>query len=72
MYNAEKEMQEAINAGERALNSLRDAEHYLGGARLWGIVDLFGGSGLSGIVKHVKISGKPSGIVCFFIYFDDI
>ena len=55
MYNAEKEMQEAINAGERALNSLRDAEHYLGGARLWGIVDLFGGSGLSGIVKHVKI-----------------
>jgi hypothetical protein len=37
------------------LNSLRDAEHYLGGARLWGIVDLFGGSGLSGIVKHVKI-----------------
>ena len=55
MYNAEKEMQEAINAGERALNSLRDAEHYLGGARLWGIVDLFGGRGLSGIVKHVKI-----------------
>ena len=55
MYNAEKEKQEAICAGERALNSLRDAEHYLGGARLWGIVDLFGGRGLSGIVKHVKI-----------------
>ena len=26
-YNAEKERQEAIRAGERALNSLRDAEH---------------------------------------------
>ncbi len=55
-YDAEKERQEAIRAGERALNSLRDAEHYLGSARLWGIVDLFGGGGLSGLLKHSKIS----------------
>ena len=27
MYNVEKERQEAIRAGERALSSLRDAEH---------------------------------------------
>lgn len=54
-YDAERERQEAIRAGERALNSLRDAEHYLGGARLWGIVDLFGGGGLSGLLKHAKI-----------------
>lgn len=54
-YDAERERQEAVRAGERALESLRDAEHYLGGARLWGIVDLFGGSGLSGLVKHVRI-----------------
>ena len=54
-YNAEKERQEAIRAGERALESLRDVEHYLGGARLWGIVDMFGGGGLSGLIKHSKI-----------------
>ncbi len=55
-YDAERERQEAIRAGERALNSLRDAEHYLGGARLWGIVDLFGGGGFSGFLKHAKLN----------------
>ena len=56
LYNAEMERQEAIRAGERALASLRDVEHYLGGARLWGIVDMFGGGGLSGLIKHAEIS----------------
>ena len=55
-YDAEKERQEAVLAGERALDSLRDAEHFLGSARLWGIVDLFGGGGLSGLLKHSKIN----------------
>ncbi len=55
-YDEERERQEAIRAGERALTSLRDAEHQLGGARLWGIVDLFGGGGLSGLVKHAKLN----------------
>ena len=54
-YDPERERLEAIAAGERALNSLRDAQHYLGGARLWGIVDLFGGGGLSGLLKHSDI-----------------
>ena len=54
-YDAEKERQEAIRAGERALDSLKETEYYLGGARLWGIVDLFGGKGISGILKHSKI-----------------
>lgn len=54
MYD--KERQEAIRAGERALSSLRDAEHQLGGARLWGIVDMFGGKTVSGFLKHMKIS----------------
>lgn len=61
-YDAEKERQEAIRAGERALNSLRDAEHYLGGARLWGIVDLFGGGGLSGLLKHSKLSDASRSV----------
>ncbi len=55
-YNAEKERQEAIRAGERALSSLKDAQYYLGSARLWGIVDLLGGGGLSGLMKHSGIS----------------
>lgn len=54
-YNPEKERLEAIAAGEKALNSLRDAQYHLGGARLWGIVDLFGGGGLSGLLKHSDI-----------------
>ena len=54
-YDAEKERQEAIRAGERALDSLKDTQYYLGGARLWGIVDLFGGGGISGFLKHSKI-----------------
>ena len=55
-YDAEKERQEAVLAGERVLDSLRDAEHFMGSARLWGIVDLFGGGGLSGLLKHSKIN----------------
>ena len=54
-YDPERERLEAIAAGEQALSSLRDAQHYLGGARLWGIVDLFGGGGLSGLLKHSDI-----------------
>ena len=54
-YDPERERLEAIAAGEKALSSLRDAQHYLGGARLWGIVDLFGGGGLSGLLKHSDI-----------------
>ncbi len=61
-YNEERERQEAIRAGERALRSLRDAEHYLGGARLWGIVDLFGGGGLSGLLKHAKINDATKAL----------
>ncbi len=61
-YNEERERQEAIRAGERALRSLQDAEHYLGGARLWGIVDLFGGGGLSGLLKHAKINDATKAL----------
>ena len=55
LYNAEKERQEAIRAGERALSSLQDTQQYLGNARLWGIVDLFGGGGLTGLFKHSQL-----------------
>ena len=55
MYNEEKEKREARLAGQRALASLQDARNYLRSARNWGIIDLFGGGGLSGLLKHAKV-----------------
>ncbi len=59
MYNAvdmERERQEAIQAGERALDSLYAAKTELNKARTWGVVDLFGGGLISGLIKHSKMS----------------
>ena len=55
MYNREREIREAIEAGERALDSLKDARKSLKSARGWGIVDLLGGDTFSGLFKHMKI-----------------
>jgi len=62
MYNREFEIREAIEAGERALRSLRDAKSSLGSARGWGMIDMFGGRGLSGLIKHVKIGDARSSL----------
>ena len=43
MYDIEKEKREAINAGNRALNSLRTARENLNSAKNWGLADMFGG-----------------------------
>lgn len=51
-----KEMNEAIQAGERALSSLRTAQSQLNGAKNWGIFDMFGGGLLSSAIKHSKIN----------------
>ena len=40
MYNRDMEIREAIDAGERALRSLREAKSSLDSARGWGIVDM--------------------------------
>ena len=55
MYNRDNEIREAIDAGERALHSLRDAKDSLSSARNWGLFDLFGGRSISGLMKHMKI-----------------
>lgn len=55
-YNRDKEILEAIQAGERALSSLREAERQLNSARNWGIVDIFGGNMVSGMMKHMKVN----------------
>ena len=41
-YNRDKEIREAIEAGERALASLRKADEKLGSARNWGLLDIIG------------------------------
>lgn len=62
MYDRKLEIREAIDAGERALHSLRHAEKSLDSARNWGLIDIFGGKTISGLVKHVRISDAKSSI----------
>ena len=56
VYDREKEVREAIIAGERALSSLRLAQEKLDSARGWGFLDLFGGNLITGLIKHSRIS----------------
>lgn len=55
MYDIEKEKREAINAGNRALNSLRAARENLNSAKNWGLADMFGGGFLTTMLKHSKM-----------------
>lgn len=55
MYDREKEIREAVQAGQRALISLNDAERYLDSAGGWGLWDMFGGGFLSSMIKHSKM-----------------
>lgn len=51
----EKEKQEAIGAGVRALDSLRAASQYLENASNWGLVDMIGGGIFTTMLKHSKL-----------------
>ncbi len=51
----DKEVREAINAGEKALYSLREAQNNLQSARNWGIFDMFGGGFITDMIKHSKL-----------------
>lgn len=48
-------MKEALNAGERALSSLRKAQEKLNSAGNWGLFDMFGGGLFSTIMKRSKM-----------------
>ena len=50
-----REINEAIHAGERALDSLNEAKKQLNSARNWGIYDMLGGGMISSFIKHNKI-----------------
>ena len=51
----DRELMEAIAAGERALHSLRGAHKALGSAKNWGLWDLFGGGFLTDMMKHSRL-----------------
>lgn len=53
--NTYQEIQEAIEAGQRALQSLNQAKKALNSARGWGFIDLLGDNMISGVLKHERI-----------------
>lgn len=59
-YDLNKEVREAIDAGERALSSLRSAQDDLRSAGNWGVFDILGGGLITGLVKHSKINSASS------------
>ena len=55
-----REMKEALDAGERALSSLRNAQEKLNSAGNWGLFDMFGGGLFSTIMKRSKMDDAQS------------
>lgn len=55
-YEVEKEVREALHAGEQALMSLQEAQRYLNSAGNWGIVDILGGGLITDLIKHSKMN----------------
>lgn len=50
-----REIQEAISAADDALYHLESAREYLGSAGNWGVLDMFGGGMITGLMKHGKL-----------------
>jgi len=59
-YMMDKEINEAIDSGERALVSLHAAQEKLNSARNWGIFDMLGGGLFTDIIKHSKMNDAAS------------
>ncbi|MCR5501923.1 MAG: hypothetical protein K6F53_02850, partial [Lachnospiraceae bacterium] len=57
-----REIQEAVEAADDALFHLRSARRYLSSAGNWGLVDMFGGGLISGLVKHGKMGNAEREI----------
>ena len=54
-YDFEKEKREAMEAGNRALHSLREAQANLDSARNWGLWDMFGGGTITSLIKSSRM-----------------
>lgn len=55
-YDIEKEKREAIDAGNRALQSLREASKNLESAKNWGVWDMIGGGFIATMAKQSKMN----------------
>jgi hypothetical protein len=62
-----REINEAVVAGERTLESLRTVKSKLDSARAWGIYDMLGGGFLSSMIKHGQI-GKANEWMIFYTH----
>lgn len=58
----DKELREAIEAGESALTYLKSAAESLKSAENWGTWDLIGGGSISGIAKHIHIDKAKESV----------
>ena len=58
----QREIREAIQAGEAALRSLERAKEKMGSAKNWGIFDMMGGGLFSSMFKHSKIDRASADI----------
>lgn len=58
----DREREEAITAGERALISLKEARSHISGAKGFGIWDLLGGGSFVSLAKHYKISRAKDAV----------
>ncbi len=58
----EKEKQEAIGAGIRALDSLNAAKDFLYHAADWGLLDMIGGGLFTTMIKHSKLDKARSAL----------
>lgn len=61
-YDLAKEKREAMDAGRRALISLRAAQDNLNSAKNWGLWDMFGGGFISTMVKHSKMDSAKENM----------
>ena len=57
-----REIREAIDAADNALLHLRSARKYLDSASNWGLLDMFGGNLITGLVKHSKMGNAEREI----------
>lgn len=60
-----REVNEAIQAGEQSMRSLREARRALDSAGNWGLLDILGGKNgglISGLFKHSKMSDAQRNI----------
>ena len=64
MYDRAREIDEAIDAGRRALDALEEAADALDDAKRWGIVDILGGGVLTSVVKHARLAEAEKSLSC--------